>query len=458
MSRRDDTFILYYWEDYIEYEEENPTCYYCLSESTIQICLNALRFVGWPTRWRGDRLDNNPRFPKGETWNKIEAYGALAQKELLTDMTCDLEAGFASLAEAIENASPNSGLAMLAAAIAAQQTGGCNVNVNCCSGGSGRNGSGGAGSSAPSYSDVTQGFPPGDPPPDGFEDWSEFNSHKCGMATYLVNTLIDDIGRASTINFNLQTVATLAVILIPLIVDPIPGDELIVLCGILIAIHEQAEQLLDDMAAAMEERKDELICEFYAAQDSASAETAFENKWSEIWYASPYVNVFYDWAAIQSINTMVTSEMTNKLFEPQTSIRLPEGDCGNCLVEWELYDGFILEQESENVWIFQSSDAYNCAPVGDLYTASAGRKQGSSFVVGEWTIEVESGSIANVNSGTPNSCNYSWRGLYCGGTGFWEHQPSPPSFPVAMDSFTIRSNVPFTLRITIENEGSTECS
>lgn len=351
MSRRDDTFILYYWEDYEEYETENSTCYYCLSESTIQIILNALRFVGWRTRWRLDRSDNNPRFPLGETWDKIESLGALAQKELLTDMSCELEAGFALLAEAIENASPNSGLEALAAAIAAQQTGGCNVSVNCCSGLGGRSGSGGAGGTPPPYSDVTPGNPATDPPPDGFEDWSEYNSHKCRMATYLVNTLIDDIGRASTINFNLQTVATLGVILIPLIVDPIPGDELIVLCGILIAIHEQAEQLLDDMASAMEERKDELICEFYKASNSATAETAFEAKWSEIWYDSPYVNTFYDWAAINSINTMVTSEMTNMLFESQTSLNLPSGDCTDCVCETlftfdEDEQGFFIQSDN----------------------------------------------------------------------------------------------------------------
>lgn len=415
----------------------------CLSSRQVTIIRKALLSMVWRTRF-GEYIEPN-------LWrilDNTELVELVEETEVNLMANCFDDAA-TIIGEAVVTASEN-----LAFAISAINCGG-GINVNCGSGG--RSGSGGAGGSSPPYSTETPIVPGIGDPPEGYASWEEFNNDKCAIASYLVNTLIDDIGRASTINFELQTLVTLAVILAPLLLDPIPGDEIIVLCGILIAIHEQAETILSNMQSVMDDGKADLICEFYNASTPAAAEQAFEAKWSELWYASPYVNILYDWAALQSVNTMVTSEMTNKLFEKQSDKRYTEADCAGCVIEWELYTPQTVVQLTENSWRMTPIESGDCAPVGQLYTCSAGRVSGGNMVQGSWTIDLESGSINNVNSGDPNSCNYSWRGINCGSTEVWSHQATPPSFPIVMDSFTIRSNVPFSIVITIDNEGEVTC-
>jgi len=101
MPRRDETFIVYYREDYTEYLNDNPGNLVCLSESTIQLCLSALRFAGWPTRWRIDREDNNKRVD-GAVWEEVKQWQNLAIEELL--MSCnfpDINPGLEAIAQSL---------------------------------------------------------------------------------------------------------------------------------------------------------------------------------------------------------------------------------------------------------------------------------------------------------------------------------------------------------------------
>lgn len=245
-------------------------------------------------------------------------------------MSCDLEDGFSALADAIRDASPNSGLEALAAAIAGQQSGGCSINIDCCSGSGGRSGSGGSGSTAPSNEGITEGEPSTDPPPDGFDEWSEYFTNKCSMATYLVGTLSDDLGRLGSIDFELKTIGTLATIMIALLLNPIPGDEILGLAAILIGIVTVASDLLRNMQTVVGSNSQDLICALYTAKSSYEAESAIQVTFSDAWDNSEFGGGSFDWAAKLVFNTMVTSAMTNKLFQLQTSVSLPEGDCSYC--------------------------------------------------------------------------------------------------------------------------------
>ena len=189
-----------------------------------------------------------------------------------------------AIAQAIVTASANTAAAAEATASAltriAITTGGCCEN----------RGSGGQGQTAPPYNPITPGNPSIDPPPDGFEDWPQYDANKCAVATDILTVLRQDISRMSTINFIGLTLSELTPIVLALLLTPIPGDEIIVLCGAIVAVLALGAQMLDAVGDFLQEYQQDLVCALYSSGNAAEAEQNFENKFSELWLSLIHIS------------------------------------------------------------------------------------------------------------------------------------------------------------------------
>lgn len=329
MPKRDDTFILYYLEDMAQYVDNNCPTLYCLSPSTVDIILSALRFCVWPTRWRMDRLDNHTRIEKTFEADALQ-WGQLAISEVNYDMACDIAEGFDELGNAIVAASPNTGLNAIAASLH-EMAGAIQAMVAqsaaCCAGGGG--GSAGAGPHSPPFDPTEEGAIGEGDPPEGFESWEQYRANKCAVATDIVNNLMASWNRMSTINLVGMTLVSLTPVLIGLLLDPVPGDEIAVIGGVLLATLGLGTVLIDKVIDTLTNHHDDLICALYNATSAANATADFTNAFSDFWTGDGN-DALMGYSARTAIAAMTGSSSTNRLFTLETTRVLPEGDCSGC--------------------------------------------------------------------------------------------------------------------------------
>lgn len=340
MSRRDETFILYYWEDYEQYETENPSCYYCLSESTVQILLSALRFAGWRTRWRLDRNDHSRRMESNYIWNKIDYMAALAQKELITDMSCDLQAGFDALAQAIENASPNQGLLALAQAIS-----GGRGSSGCCQDDMVDNQHGGyAGYFTQPGTGETWPIFGTEPPlgvtpetfPEGYESLEEYKLDKCQVANLVVDGAIASLRGLGALGvFNYIAVAGLVVLAITGAII-FPPAFIPIACAA-IGVLAVEVTLLTLAANAIQSNREEWVCALYESESVESALSVIADLIDGL-IASLDLTGPKGMAVKQIILLLVNGDTLNQLFKKVAHLSYPDADCSACVDDCFTFD------------------------------------------------------------------------------------------------------------------------
>lgn len=368
MPRRDETFILYYWEDYEQYETENPSCYYCLSESTVQILLSALRFAGWRTRWRLDRDDHSRRMESNYIWNKIDYMAALAQKELITDMSCDLQAGFDSLADAIRDASPNQGLLALAAAM-----GRGSGSSSCCEddivdnqhgGYAGYFTQPGTGETWPIFgTEPPLSVPPGEFP-EGFESEAEYKLDKCQVANLVVDGAIASLRGLGALGvFNYIAVAGLIVLAITGAII-FPPAFIPIACAA-IGVLALEVTVLTLAANEMQTHREELVCMLYNS-DSVESALAVVADFVDGLIATLDLTGPKGMAVKQIILLLINGDTLNQLFSKVAHLSYPDADCAYCDDNCFTFDSDL------NEWSYQSSFAGWGTSGGDLTWESPG--------------------------------------------------------------------------------------
>lgn len=222
------------------------------------------------------------------------------------------------------------GLQAIADAIAGKQCG-CTVNCYCGSGGV----SGGSGGATTGQAPIDPYDPQGDPPA-GYDSWQEYYDDVCAKATWLINTINDDLGRMSTIQWAIATVATVAPALLALLLDPIPGDEIFALAGILIAIAAYGSSTLTTVKGSFNDAIPSLICALFTAtgpEDGKSAALAAFREQIEGDTADPIIVEY----GVQAIGIMLSWAGLNKVYSKQTDRTYPAGDCSECGEEEEFY-------------------------------------------------------------------------------------------------------------------------
>lgn len=338
MPRRDETFILYYWEDYEQYEVENPSCYYCLSESTVQILLSALRFAGWRTRWRFDRNDHSRRMESNYIWNKIDYLAALAQKELITDMSCDLQAGFDSLADAIREASPNQGLIALASAIRQSGNSSCcdDIVINQNGGIQGTVTAPGSGRTIPVYGSVPPiSLPPGEFPPE-FESEAAYMADKCQQANLIVSGVIGTLNGLALLD-GVNIIGVGALIAAAAFGVITLGPAAIAVIAAIIPIAIGIGVYLAALADYISDHREEMVCIMYQSDSTEEA----------ISVLADFIDTALDAIGVAGALTgyvgtivlvLLNSDTLNALFQYTAHALYPDADCSGCLTGWRVYN------------------------------------------------------------------------------------------------------------------------
>lgn len=166
--------------------------------------------------------------------------------------------------------------------------------------------------------------------PAGFEDWAEWKTNKCNAASYILTQWQEDIARAQTINFVGGTAlpALLEVLAVTLF-SPIPGDELIILAGLIIlAISEGViEDALTAIANCLTDNHDDLLCALYMGGTVGAIQTEvgtlFDTCLENIAQPAGYI-------ARQFVNNWMNNDNLNRLFEKNEAVNYPAADCAAC--------------------------------------------------------------------------------------------------------------------------------
>jgi len=207
-------------------------------------------------------------------------------------------------------------------------------------------GSAGAGRHSPPFDPTDITNPGQGDPPDGFDSWEQYYTNKCSVATDIVNTIYADLVRMKTINLIGMTIVSLTPILVGLLLDPIPGDEIVVIGGILLAVVAFGEGLLDSAADVIDNHKDEFICSLYEAPNAETATNDFVWLFSDSWTNDGNSDELV-WSMGSLIRSMVGPTVTNRLFVLETTRTLPEGNCEGCQTGVEIIE--IRNASSEYV-------------------------------------------------------------------------------------------------------------
>lgn len=211
------------------------------------------------------------------------------------------------------------------------------VQANCCS--SGGAGSGGAGTTAPPLNPNDEGNPATDPPPDGFESWGQFFANKCAVATDIVTTLAADVNRMSNINIAITVVSGLLPVLIPILLTPVPFDDIVAIAGLIAILAGLGVSEMGNIHEILTDNLSDFTCALYNATSAGQAEADFEALFNQLWDDGGYPAV-YGFAAKGVVAYMVGPSVVNRLFTLETGRTLPEGDCSGCVEcgqtwEWE---------------------------------------------------------------------------------------------------------------------------
>lgn len=327
---RDDTHLLYYYQDFYEFEELNETGLYCLSDSTVQIILSALRFSTWPTRWRVDRDDPNRAIAK-EYWDTVKALGDLAYWEVMKDMSCELQAGFEALGASIEAASNKTAIDALALAVQRLAEAQCcdNLQIDVHGGIQGTI-TQESEEVIPLYGSVPPIGLGVDEFPDVYDDVGSYNTDKCRIANGLVDSLISTLTNLAAIGtFNALALAGLigasifGSILFPPAMIPTAISVLIILSGSLFVIAQVNASIIAD--------REQWVCWLYEGEHT---EEIYEDIAGalDIIISSIGVAGKAAWAVKTIVLLLLNSDTLNQLFAggPVVGEATDCAGCGPC--------------------------------------------------------------------------------------------------------------------------------
>jgi hypothetical protein len=239
----------------------------CVSDRTLYLLHNfAADDVTWFGRYAEERLDHGyVKLERGSPLWPLFAETVNAFQLEVLDMTCDIEAGLKSIAEALD------GL--------------------CCGGGSGGSSNnavqncleGLPNSELLGPDESTQGNPGIGPPPEGFLTWEEFFEYKCQAAHFIHNYVLQYMKAVQTFdgaflvaNIAVPIIAGVAGIL-PAALTPV-GFALMVTSLVAIgALVGASWFFVDEMREYWEETEREIICALYNSSTSAQAISVVAN-------------------------------------------------------------------------------------------------------------------------------------------------------------------------------------
>lgn len=177
---------------------------------------------------------------------------------------------------------------------------------------------------------ATPDIDPQDPtPPDGYETWDAYFTDLCDKATWLVNTMDDDLGRLTTAQLVGVTALTLAPILVTLFLTPIPGARIFAIASLLIAIASYGLSTLTTLKSTFAGAKDDLICALYTANGPASGRAAFLGVIRDALEAATVDPVQVEYG-VTLTDFILSDDGLNIVYTLQPGRTFAAGDCSGC--------------------------------------------------------------------------------------------------------------------------------
>lgn len=223
------------------------------------------------------------------------------------------------------------------------------ASARCCE----NSGSAGQGQHAPPYNPDIISSPGEGYPPEGFDSWEQWYTNKCAIATDIVTTMRGDVGRMGTLNLVGATVTSLAPVIVALLLDPVPGDEVVVIASMLIVALGLGYTILEEISDILTDYASEFICILFSSESSEVARSDFLERFAELWVVEGGNSVVAA-SASTLVGSLLNSAVTNRLFVLETGRELPPGDCSGCAsCVVDVGTGNIISEE-DGVWVIES--------------------------------------------------------------------------------------------------------
>lgn len=349
MTRLDETFIIFNFDELWTRFSSDTTGLLCLSDRDRSVLLDLLRIPGWASRWIGnDNGGDAGEYPASLLRNN----GRDADLATALDYVEDLKARIImascleELASAItgQGAAIQAGLEAIAAAIPGislsqtqtQSCGGVTVTVPV------NNYLQGSVGGTPIYggTPTTHGVDTeGQVPPEGFDTWEDYLTYKCRAANFVFDAIVSSIHGLAALDIalliesgaagGLIASALFAGALVPEIAIPALIAALVAIVGLGLGLGD-----LDDVGTHFDTNRDDIVCEFYR---SSSVQEAVEVVSSVVDEAIAALAIgTATGALIRTIALIIaTTDTIDQLFKLSLIGNYPDADCSGCDVNGE---------------------------------------------------------------------------------------------------------------------------
>lgn len=195
-------------------------------------------------------------------------------------------------------------------------------------------------------------------PPDGYEDYAEYEQWKCDLAQYVINKMIVDVTQATIWDIALLTLSELVIPIALTFLTPIPFDEILAMAGALIAVVVT----VGSATAVLEQCVDYLenidLCLLFSAADVSEA---IENVEADIDSQSFAVQ---DGNTKTILKALFNNNSLNILFEEKPPLMdLPTGDCSGCGPTGDFFWHLFTPPGQSGSWgtLERTGQHYSCA-------------------------------------------------------------------------------------------------
>lgn len=234
-----------------------------------------------------------------------------------------------------------------------------------------------------------------EPPPEGYDDWAEYDQYKCNAATLIVDNIIADLGRMDGGALLGLSLTEIALGIAAIILTPIPADDILAIAAIILAITALVLDVFGDAQTLINSNRDEFICALYESASVGAAEIAFnglvEEK-ADVLFPSQPSNYYIK----TLLSYMVTPANLNRLVTRDEFLEYPIGDCSSCaacLPVWCFDDGV-------QGWIGVDESDPSCFaftvwndPLDALNTNLQLPSLPNLSAIGRWTLTLAPGTI-----------------------------------------------------------------
>jgi len=360
MTRKDETFIIFDFDRYFTEFSDNATGILCISQRDRSLLLSLLRYASWPSRWIGsdtsldaDSLKVSLLRSQGRFDDLEEALTYVERLEHQLIMAeCNFEvlaSGLTSMGQLIKD-----GLVAIA-------------NKPCCNDGvnlaivQGLTDDGNT-----LYGEQSPGGVNGEgegEPPEGFETWESYFTHKCSVAHFIVDSLLTSMRQLAFIEIVGITVgaAVIGAAIAGCISLGPAGIPILIAALIVGGVLEGLTLLVEDY---LEDHRLEIVCALYNSESTQAAIDVLMEYIDEgiaVVALSSAVG-----AAVRIIALLLAGTDTiNQLFTSTLAIAYPDADCSGCEEEEEPtyyfnnYNGMTFDHVEGDTW---EADARIFAP------------------------------------------------------------------------------------------------